>query len=210
MVRPHYGPSYNEGGVPAGGFGYLGRGHWANRDRWTASAEGIYQAVAQWGNPHGLVLDLGCGRGELTSQLHRVGLVAVGIDITDDRTPPGPTVQASALNLPLADGQVATVLALDILEHVPPELQAQLWAGLWRVMAPRGLVLATVPVVDEDLVRSIEDGPFNHYLELREERWRQVFEAQPFDLVASGPQLERLGLPFNLGRGNHPFALRRR
>lgn len=221
-VRPMYGKRYNDGGVPRGGFGYGGRGHWKNRKRWERTADGIIRAAGLdlngWGSglSTGLVdvLEVGCGLGVLTRILRDRGVRAVGIDITDDRTDGGgPDVQGSVLHLPFADDTFGVVIALDVLEHIPWDWQADLYGELRRVLSPGGLLLATVPVLDdeheEEMVRSARLGLFNHYVELREETWKGMLGLYGFLPALTRPALAKCGEPFNRGRENHPFAFRR-
>jgi SAM-dependent methyltransferase len=85
--------------------------------------------------PEQHVLDLGCGRGELCAAAAEAGATVIGIDFSRDALAMaretarrlGTTillVRARAEALPLRDGALDTVLATDIVEHLPePDLR---------------------------------------------------------------------------------------
>ena len=99
--------------------------------------------------PGALVLDLGCGTGALLEPLRRRGYRALGLDVRPEglasvraRDPDAWVVQAEADRLPLRDGSVDAVLALDVLEHVD---DSAVLAEVARVLRPGGLLVASVP-----------------------------------------------------------------
>lgn len=200
MVRGLYCKAYNDGGCPDG-HGYSGGGHWDNVARWAASARGIRAAAAALGHELGRTLDLGCGRGVLTDLLD-----AVGLDIADVRS--RRTAQGNALALPFVDDAFRTVVALDIVEHVPWDWQVHLWAELRRVCT-RALFV-TVPTEQPHYQLRSDVGTRNHYLCGTPEDWRRLFRSQGFDVVREGRALELYGAPFAHGPGNYPFFIVRR
>lgn len=226
-VRPHYGEAYNAGGVELqdeatgkAGFGYPGVGHWDNRLRWELSAKGVLALADRAGvksrvlEGGGLiarvgrrVLELGCGRGVMTVALREVGLLAAGLDLTDDRTGPGPDIQGSALELPFADDTFDVVTAFDIVEHVPDDLQADLLGEIQRVTVHGGLVQVTVPAVGPFYRFDSTHEPVNHYLVLEAAAWASHFASHGFRIVSQGDELAMMGRPFNHGAMNYPLAL---
>jgi SAM-dependent methyltransferase len=89
----------------------------------------------------GRLLDVGCGnrpyREIFADRLTRY----VGVD--RDRRGGRPDVAAAALALPFADGRFDTVLATQVLEHVPEP--RRLLAEAARVLAPGGHLVLTAP-----------------------------------------------------------------
>jgi SAM-dependent methyltransferase len=109
-----------------------------------------------------LVLDLGCGGGRHAFAAHRAGAHVVALDRDPDETtaagsmlaamraageaPPaalGSAVRGDALALPFPDGTFDTVIAAEVLEHVPDDRAAI--AELARVLRPGGTLAVTVP-----------------------------------------------------------------
>jgi SAM-dependent methyltransferase len=97
-------------------------------------------------------LDLGCGRGEFLAGLQATApLECAGAD------PHAGYVAAARLACPgvpvhhipvdgalcFADGEFDSVSLLDVLEHAPDE--GRLLAEVWRVLAPGGIIVVTVP-----------------------------------------------------------------
>ncbi len=110
----------------------------------------------------GPVLDLGCGPGHLTAHLRSCGVDATGIDLVPEFVaharaahPDGTYCLGSMTDLDAEDGSVAGILAWYSLIHVPPADLDGVLAGLRRVMAPGGTLVAGF--VDGDAVE-----PFEH------------------------------------------------
>jgi SAM-dependent methyltransferase len=83
------------------------------------------------------VLDVGCGTGALAARLRDRDGRAWGLDaagIVD--------VVADALQLPVRDSSVGTLLLLDVVEHLDDRAAL---AEVRRVLVPNGLLLLTVP-----------------------------------------------------------------
>ena len=94
------------------------------------------------------VLDLGCGTGTMVIHLRRYGCT-YGVDV--DHEAAGycqergidTVVQATAGNLPYADGTFDLVTMLDVLEHIADDRGALLEVA--RVLRPGGLLAVAVP-----------------------------------------------------------------
>jgi 2-polyprenyl-3-methyl-5-hydroxy-6-metoxy-1,4-benzoquinol methylase len=105
------------------------------------------------------VLDLGCGRGEVLRFLAAKDARVIGVDyagaaikickeLLRRRDTPGMAnlVQASAVELPLADASIDLVTMLDIVEHLYPEELSQAFAEARRILRPQGvLFIHTAP-----------------------------------------------------------------
>lgn len=95
-----------------------------------------------------IALDIGAAVGANTELLARRGWLATGIDTSllaaaaiSARGFPG--MLASACSLPFADSTVGLVVAYDVLEHIPDDLQAA--SEIFRVLRPGGHLLVSVP-----------------------------------------------------------------
>ncbi len=112
--------------------------------------------------PGDRVLDLGCGAGRHAFEMYRRGADVIAFDQDPDElaavgelfaamraageVPDGAEAdikEGDALALPFADGEFDRVVAAEILEHVPADIQAL--EELVRVVRPGGTVALTVP-----------------------------------------------------------------
>ncbi len=108
------------------------------------------------------VLDLGCGGGRHAFEVLRRGADVVAFDqdpaelenvaamfVAMDKAgevPPGATgrtVTGDALDMPFPDASFDTVIAAEVLEHIPDDMAAM--REIVRVLKPGGLVAVTVP-----------------------------------------------------------------
>jgi SAM-dependent methyltransferase len=130
------------------------------------------------------VLDLGCGAGRHAFEMYRRGADVVAFDQDADElagvrdlfaamrqageVPEGAEAdvkEGDALSLPFGDREFDRIVAAEILEHVPADLQAL--AELVRVLRPGGTIALTVPrwfpeVVCWKLSRAYHDIPGGH------------------------------------------------
>ncbi len=130
------------------------------------------------------VLDLGCGAGRHAFEMYRRGADVVAFDQDVDElervrdmfaemrrageVPDGAEAdvkEGDALALPFADGEFDRIVAAEILEHVPADLQAL--DELVRVLRPGGTIALTVPrwfpeAVCWKLSRDYHDTPGGH------------------------------------------------
>lgn len=95
------------------------------------------------------VLDAGCGNGWFSRKALERGAVVVSLDISYEMLRHGKSayqgrfVNASALELPFADGQFDIVLSSEMIEHTPDPILAI--SELSRVLKPGGTLALTTP-----------------------------------------------------------------
>ncbi|GAA3788188.1 class I SAM-dependent methyltransferase [Streptomyces chiangmaiensis] len=104
----------------------------------------------------GLVGDLGCGPGRITTYLEKLGLDAFGIDLSPQMVAvarqayPGLRFDVGSMTaLDLRDGSLAGALAWYSTVHTPPEELPAVFSEFHRVLAPGGHLLMAFKVGDE-------------------------------------------------------------
>jgi SAM-dependent methyltransferase len=133
--------------------------------------------------PPGRLLDLGCGVGhsyELLAPRETVGLDSDAAALEGQARP---TVAADMRELPFADGEFASVLAVQSIEHVPDP--ARVLAEAARVLEPGG---AAVLVTPNRLTFARPDeiiDPY-HYVEYDPEQLRNLCAAFFDDVWVAG------------------------
>ena len=134
--------------------------------------------------PGDRALDMGCGAGRHAFEMYRRGADVIAFDQDADElakvrdmfaamreageVPEGAEAdvkEGDALALPFADGEFDRVVAAEILEHIPADIQAI--GELVRVTRPGGTVALTVPrwlpeVICWQLSREYHDTPGGH------------------------------------------------
>jgi hypothetical protein len=141
----------------------------------------------------------------MTEELNRLGFEAYGLD-WGGNCRYSRTCVADALEIPFASC-FDLVVALDVLEHVPMDLQAVLFSELHRVVG--GHLIATVPTTEPHFARDRDDGFHNHYISAPPSWWRTHFTSHGFEVVAEAGDPALVGPPFSWGDDNYPFLLRR-
>ena len=101
--------------------------------------------------PGSLVLDVGCGRGEVTNALVAAGFRAVGCDLALKRLADtkkgqqGSFLGARGQELPLAENSVMAVFAFEVYEHLTPEDATKMLDEFYRVTASGGVLVLSTP-----------------------------------------------------------------
>ncbi len=152
------------------------------------------------------VLDLGCGAGDLTAELARIGARPTGVEVAQaaiDRARarhPGLEFVLAPLDgaLPSDDGAFDVVWASEVIEHVADT--ARWLSEVRRVLRPRGRLLLTTP--NHSRLRLLVGGierysePLGDHLHLYSARsLRQVLTEFDFSAIEirglGGPPLAR-------------------
>lgn len=110
-----------------------------------------YAGYARPAGRPGASLDVGCAMGFYVERLAADGWDAHGIDISDYAVARGrargvSTLQvASVGELPFEDARFDLVTAIDVIEHLDPDLAARCVAEVHRVLRPGGLAFFATP-----------------------------------------------------------------
>ncbi|MFO0956201.1 MAG: class I SAM-dependent methyltransferase [Isosphaeraceae bacterium] len=97
------------------------------------------EAIGPWDGR--VVLDLGCGKGRFGRHLRDRGARVVGLDVAFGMLDGGDgpaRVQGSALSLPFRDAAFDVVLAVEMIQHLPPRGLERVLAEIGRVLKPEG------------------------------------------------------------------------
>jgi SAM-dependent methyltransferase len=104
----------------------------------------------------GRVLEVGCAMGLLVRQLVAFGVDARGVDFSEYCVRNAPAEIADRvrrmdlLELDFPAASFDTLLVLDVLEHLPPQLLPQALAGLARLLRPGGLAFCVIPAYGDN------------------------------------------------------------
>ena len=124
-------------------------------DEWSARNRALAAALADLIEKHlvtgtGRALDVGCQNGVVTSMLaKRIALAWSGVDPNIRE----PSTSADGIELrhgwaheiPFPSGTFDCAVLANVYEHIDPHLRAQSVAELYRVLAPRGILVGQLP-----------------------------------------------------------------
>ena len=113
---------------------------WEFYPTYLAKMEAVRRYLGQLA-PTTRVLDAGCGEGVLVSEFHE----RLRIEGLDPNYRSNYVTQGSLVALPYDSATFDRALCLDVLEHLTFEEQPRALAELYRVIAPGGELLVTVP-----------------------------------------------------------------
>ncbi len=161
------------------------------------------------------VLEIGCGRGQLTTYLASKGASIIGADfspqavkITKNRVEKSGykpiSLNADACDLPLANDSIDFVISCETIEHTPKPQQAL--AEFYRVLKPSGRLILTFPSYLN------MTGLYRFYLWLRNKPYNSGDVLQPIEqpLIAFCilRELEKLGFELLVTEGIAHYLLR--
>ncbi|MFH1738304.1 MAG: methyltransferase domain-containing protein [bacterium] len=135
---------YDEGYFHGQSSGYPAEGYEHAHASWRhhlLTAKAALGENLQW-------LDVGCAYGFLIEEAERLGIQAIGADISSyalrqHSSARGRLTQAEACRLPIQDGSLDVVSAFDLLEHLEdPESAIREWK---RILRPKGLLFLSTP-----------------------------------------------------------------
>jgi ubiquinone/menaquinone biosynthesis C-methylase UbiE len=153
-------------------------------------------------------LDMGCGAGRHAFEMYRRGADVVAFDQDVDElakvrdvfaamraegevpeTADADVKEGDALALPFGDGEFDRVVAAEVLEHIPADIQAI--AELVRVLRPGGTMAVTVPrwlpeAICWQLSRDYHDTPGGHIRIYTDKELATKVESAGLELVGKG------------------------
>jgi SAM-dependent methyltransferase len=153
----------------------------AQTDHWwfQGRSELVKRLLDQEGSFDGLALDLGAG----SDTLFPTGFEVVKLDIVRPEGSLTSFVQGSAFDLPFRSESFRVVGAFDLIEHVVAT--DALLTEVARVLAPGGLVLATVPA--HQWLWSPHDERVGHVRRYDRSTITRLFEASGFGITWCSP-----------------------
>jgi 2-polyprenyl-3-methyl-5-hydroxy-6-metoxy-1,4-benzoquinol methylase len=130
------------------------------------------------------ILDAGCGGGATMESLRRYGCVR-GMDISSvaveyNREHGRQVVLGSIEQIPFAGGSFDLALALDVIEHVPDDVQAL--KELCRILRPEGSLLVAVPALR--MLWGTHDVAAGHYRRYTLAELCRRVEAAGFEVIS--------------------------
>ncbi len=138
----------------------------------------------------GLVLDLGCGPGEVADYLSTGGVAVIGVDVSmgmlrlaAQRITTAAWVGGDMQRLPFASGTCSAVVSFYAIQHLPRSALSPMLGELHRVLVPDGMLVIAAHlgqgeiVMDEFLGHPVEPLGGTFY---REEELRQQLDGQRF------------------------------
>lgn len=121
-------------------------GEWMNQFDVSERRAWFVGQVTERAKPAVLALDVGCGLGHFSAAVEAAGHPVVSLDIAAGmlrRQKFARPLNASALQLPIADSALDLVVSSECIEHTPDPAQAI--REMVRVLAPGGLLVLSCP-----------------------------------------------------------------
>ncbi len=132
-----------------------------------------------------LLLDCGAGTGRFALEMETSCRVLVlddheeALRLLRSRFKPEQILSLSGDAVPLPDGSLDYVTALDVLEHVPDDVAVV--RGFWRLLKPDGLAVVTVPA--SMALWSDWDEGLHHYRRYHRAQLRALFPATEWEVI---------------------------
>jgi len=156
--RTIYDEAYFESGEKSAYKGYL------DTPGWKLMAEELTSLLNLSGR---LVLGVGCAYGYLVRRLRELGVRAYGIDASDYAIKKHvcDLIQADACFLPFQSRSFDVVLAIELVEHVPPEFERKLLDELVRVCRwMLGIRTPPEKVEGDKDIGHVNIKPYSHWI----------------------------------------------
>ncbi|MFN0090687.1 MAG: class I SAM-dependent methyltransferase [Acidimicrobiales bacterium] len=162
--------------------------HWWYQGRRALVADALAGRI----RPGGCAFDVGCGTAETLEVLRRLGAEpAVGSDLSRyaleharrGAADPPPVLVSLAERLPVADGRLAVLTSMDVIEHLDDDLAAL--REYRRALEPGGVLLVTVPAYQ--WLWGEHDERAGHRRRYTPRRLRAVVEAAGFAIERVTP-----------------------
>jgi SAM-dependent methyltransferase len=152
--------------------------HW-----WYAERRSILRRILRDRRTGGCAADIGAAAGGNTRVLESLGWRPLALEYSEigaqlARSRGLTVARADAHDLPLADGSMGVVTALDVLEHLPDDHRAA--RELRRVLRPDGVLVVAVPA--DPSLWSAHDDAVGHLRRYTEETLREVLTGAGFDV----------------------------
>jgi SAM-dependent methyltransferase len=142
----------------------------------------------------GLVIDIGCGQGDLVRLLLADGYDAHGVDVSPEQVALAHAAGSDHVRhgdyrevLTELGGQLAAVIATDLLEHLAKDEVLDAFDRVAQALAPGGIFLARVPNAVSPLGGNIRYGDFTHETSYTARSVRQIAAAAGFSSVVVKP-----------------------
>jgi SAM-dependent methyltransferase len=142
----------------------------------------------------GPVLDIGCGQGHLVALMRADGYDAEGIDISPEQVGLARAAGVDQVRegdyrhaLEARAGQLAAVVATDLLEHLAKDEVLDSFDLILRALVPGGVFAARVPNAVSPFGGLIRYGDFTHETWYTERSVRQLSAAAGFASVRARP-----------------------
>ena len=135
-------------------------------------------------NPHGIILDVGCGTGIMVSALNKIR-TAYGLDFSVDgikfcrQRNLNRTALGNVMNLPFRDESFEVVTCFDLLEHFEDDLTAI--NELARVCKKGGFLITTVPAYQS--LWSIHDISLHHKRRYSLSSYKKLFLEAKLNII---------------------------
>jgi len=139
-----------------------------------------------------VVVDVGCADGAMFKEWQGLIGRGVGVDPALEKHETGPNYELCPGNFPEAvpqDVRADLITMFAVLEHIPPDRQAELAAACSRMLKPGGRIVATVPSSRVDSIlhvlsalRLVDGIAVHEHYGFKAEKTVDIFPAPEFKL----------------------------
>lgn len=129
--------------------------------------------------PRGVVIDVGCGKGYMVEFFTKLGLLAIGLDLSEEMLKEAKergleVVLGDASYLPFRSSIAHIVTCFEVLEHVmePQKVLSE----IHRILKDGGVLIATIPLRHPvNMIVDLLRGEKTHLTMLTAKEWLNVF-----------------------------------